>query len=480
MNFSETDVTIVGAGPAGLMCAYLGQLCGLRTRIFDRSTEPLQTGRADALNARSLQLLEVVDLLKHLLPKGKVCKTSSVWGQGRFISRESSWWDNLQGCRHKYFLMLGQAHVEQLLDLKLAEMGSPVERKREVLGVRVTHDLCQATLDNGEIVQSKYLIGADGAHSLVRTMLNVSFNTVRPQINWVVIDGIIETDFIKVPEIIIFQSETADVAWIPREGLLDRFYVRMDSKDDDLNQVIAKINRAMSPHTLRFKEIIWHSSFSVKEAVAEQFSIQDRLFLVGDAAHVHSVNGGQGLNTGVGDAFNLMWKLSAVVKRGVDPQVLKTYESERKPIAESVLASSGELVRSTKTSQTGTHAKDYVSIVKKRAGNITGMGLRYGDHGLSGCRLYDFQIKHGDDSSWIYSHLEYTQVSLLIFGEREVEVTLPSFVKVLQIFPTERSSRVWAENAPYRDQAILVRPDATIEQVWRLEDVSFIGSQLRI
>ena len=91
---------------------------------------------------------------------------------------------------------------------------------------------------------------------------------------------------------------TSDVAWIPREGEIDRFYVRMDTKDFTIDEAIAKINRAMQPHTLAFKEIVWFSQFAVKESVAENFFVHDRVFLVGDACHVHSVNGGQGLNTG--------------------------------------------------------------------------------------------------------------------------------------------------------------------------------------
>ena len=114
----ETDIVIVGAGPVGLMCGYLGQLCGLRTIVLDQSAEPLQVGRADALNARTLQLLEIVDLFKELYPLGKTCNTSSIWANGHFVSRQSTWWDDLEGCLHKHFLMLGQSFVENLLQLK--------------------------------------------------------------------------------------------------------------------------------------------------------------------------------------------------------------------------------------------------------------------------------------------------------------------------------------------------------------------------
>ncbi|MFL5812965.1 MAG: FAD-dependent monooxygenase, partial [Bdellovibrionia bacterium] len=230
-NSPEVDVVIVGAGPVGLMCSYLGQLCGLRTVVVDQSDGPIEAGRADALNARTLQLLELAGLFDELYPLGKACNTSSVWADGKFISRQSSWWDELEGCFHKHFLMLGQSHVEKLLDSKLQKTGSAVRRSTTVENVEVVEEGCLTTLSNGDRIQSSYVIGADGSRSFVRDHFKIPFEIVRPQIVWAVIDGIIETDFPKVPEIIVFQAETSDVAWIPREGTIDRFYVRMDTRE---------------------------------------------------------------------------------------------------------------------------------------------------------------------------------------------------------------------------------------------------------
>src|SRR5580693_1676751 len=98
----------------------------------------------------------------------------------------------------------------------------------------------------------------------------------------------------------------------------------MDLNDFTVEQAIARINRAMQPHTLRFEAIVWLSQFCEKQSVAEQFAIDDRLFLAGDACHIHSVNGGMGLNTGLADAFNLMWKLTMVIKFGASKELLKS------------------------------------------------------------------------------------------------------------------------------------------------------------
>jgi 2-polyprenyl-6-methoxyphenol hydroxylase-like FAD-dependent oxidoreductase len=462
MKTPETDIVIVGAGPVGLMCAYLGQLCGLRTVVLDKSAEPLQVGRADALNARTLQLLELAGLFDDLYPLGKKCNTSSVWANGNFVSRQSTWWDSLEGCFHKHFLMLGQAFVEQGLDAKLKVVGAPVRRCTPVVNVELASDGCLTTLENGETISSRFVIGADGSRSRVRELFKVPFEITRPQIVWAVIDGVIETTFPKVPEIIVFQAETSDVAWIPREGNIDRFYVRMDTREFTVDEAIAKINRAMAPHRLRFKEIVWFSQFSVKESVAESFAVQNRVFLVGDAAHIHSVNGGMGLNTGLGDAFNLMWKMNLVLKGEAPTTLLQTYEQERKPVAMSVIETSGALVRSTKYSEEGTHAEDYVKLVQRHAGNVTGMGIRYGQEAPAGTRLFDLSVHEGGETGRIYSRLDYARFTLLVFSEREVKLEIPASVNVIWIRPSGENGGIWAETSAYANQLLLVRPDSFI------------------
>lgn len=469
MSSMDVDIVIVGAGPVGLMCAYLAQLCGLKTVIADKTDRPLEVGRADALNARSLQLFEIVNLFDEIYPLGKTCNTSSVWAEGKFISRQSSWWEELEGCLHKHFLMLGQSYIEKLLDKRLNGM---VKRSTAITHIEINKNGCLTLLSNGEVVQSRYVIGADGSQSFVRNHFEIPFEIIRPQIVWAVIDGIIESDFHKVPEIIVFQAESSDVAWIPREGGIDRFYVRMDTKEFTLEEAIRKINHAMQPHALNFKKIVWFSQFSVKESVAEKFFVHDRIFLAGDACHIHSVNGGQGLNTGLADAFNLMWKLNRVINQNAPTQLLNSYENERKPVAQSVIDTSGELVRSTKYSQNGTHAQDYVKIVQKRAGNITGMGIRYSKEGDSGSRLYDFEVFKGEKKTRLYSLLDYSQFSLLLFGYNKVIPELPKHVKLIPIHLEASKDSFWTKCTQYENQAILVRPDSYIQAVAPLNKIA--------
>ncbi|ATZ11574.1 FAD-binding protein [Erwinia amylovora] len=471
MSTPKTDVVVIGAGPVGLLCAWLGRLCGLQMAIVDTTPGPLTVGRADALNARTLQLLEIVNLFDSLYPEGKPCRTSSVWTNGGFVLRQTQWWDELEGCFHKHFLMLGQTHLEHLLDDKLQGAGAAVCRNTSVIDIKVSDEGCTTILSTGKTLHSRLAIGADGAHSWVRHHFNVPFEVTRPQISWAVLDGIIYTDFPKTPEIIVFQNATAEVAWVPRERDLDRFYVRMDTKIFTIEQVIARINLAMQPYRLCFRKIVWFSQFSVKESVAEHFAISDKIYLAGDACHVHSVNGGLGLNTGLADAFNLMWKINMVLRHGASWPLLRLYQQERKPVASGVVKTSAELVRATKYSNEGTHAADYLKIVESRAGYVTGMGIHYGEHELHGKRLSDFIVTcdGGQTSTRIYTLLDYRFFTLLVFGDSKVTLNMPSFVKVMHIDE---------EMSPYRQLIMLVRPDSYIAVSSSLSDITPIAAYL--
>ena len=161
-----------------------------------------------------------------------------------------------------------------------------------------------------------------------------------------------------------------------------------------------------------------------------------------------------------------------VEHHGADPTLLDSYENERRPVALSVIDSSGELVRATKYSDQGTHATDYVKIVERRAGNITGMGIRYGGEGLEGSRLHDFEYQTEGRTTRAYSNLDYTKFTLFLFGETEQEIEVPDFVRVVKIE---------SENAPseYQGKAVLTRPDAYIQAVAPLQNTEELTKKLQ-
>ena len=441
----SVDVGIIGAGPVGLFCAYLASLLGLRVFICDAKSGPNTVGRADALNARTLQILAHLQLIKEpalskcdLLSIGKKCNTSSVFRDGEFVKRESKWWSLLEDkVKHPHFLMIGQAYLEALLLRKLHELGVEVHWNTRLACLDDENDNVNLSViydgsSEPKHINVSYAIGADGAHSLTRELLGISMTREKPGITWVVLDVVMETDFPKCPEIIVFQDGTADVAWIPREDPIDRFYIRMDNGIADYEKAVCRVRKVMQPYNVKFNEFVWKSFFHVAEGVAENFQ-KGRVFLAGDACHCHSVNGGQGLNTGLSDGFNLIWKIHSVLKLNASQKILETYESERKSVAEGVIESSGALVRATKFANEAQHAHDYVKLVERHASFITGMGVGYGAELVP---ALDFKVvdEHGE-TGWLLERLKFNGRSqILVFGE---SVPAISEENVYRILPAE-------------------------------------------
>ncbi|KAI9737019.1 MAG: hypothetical protein M1834_000608 [Cirrosporium novae-zelandiae] len=210
----EVDLTIIGGGPTGLLSAVLARQLGLSVYIIDAKDGPLKVGRADALNARTQQYLEVTGILNHLLLGGLKCNTSSTFKEGKFASQQSHWWTSLPNTHHKNFLMIGQSVVESAL---LSQLDIPVDYETQATSVTESSSGTVVQTTRGLTIKSKYTIAADGAHSSVRTSLGIPFTGSKPEMIWAVLDTFIETDFPICPEIITFQKHgQSRVSWIPR------------------------------------------------------------------------------------------------------------------------------------------------------------------------------------------------------------------------------------------------------------------------
>ncbi|GJD04482.1 FAD monooxygenase [Colletotrichum higginsianum] len=335
----------------------------------DSKQGPLELGRADALNARTQQSLEVVGILDDLIQQGITCNTSSTFADGDFKSRQSHWWTGLEHCFRKNFLMIGQPVVEKVLSERLS---TPIGYGETVSAIAEDADGVVVSTSKGRTIRSRYAVGADGARSTVRNALGISFTGTKPEMVWAVLDTFLDTTFPVCSEIITFQlNGQSRVSWIPRERGMARFYVLLDG---DITQAKAEasIREHMAPHRVDFVKTEWFSTFD--GAHRGTFVSRDgggRIVLAGDAAHVHSVNGGQGLNTGIADAFALAWRLAGVLTNdGLSPdaadRLIRSYDVERRTVAQGVIDVAAALVRDTiKT------AKEYVSTIEKNAGYIT-------------------------------------------------------------------------------------------------------------
>ncbi|KAI1455481.1 FAD binding domain-containing protein [Annulohypoxylon moriforme] len=431
----QVDLSIIGGGPTGLLTGLLASRLGLSVRIIDAKPGPLEVGRADALNARTQQYLEVVGILDELLPLGIKCNTSSTFSEGDFKSRQSHWWTSLEHCFRPNFLMVGQSVVEQVLKDNL---DVPVHYEEKVISISETEGGVTLRTNRGRKVLSKYAIAADGARSTVRQVLNISFTGTKPEMVWAVLDTFIDTDFPVCSEIITFQLRgQSRISWIPRERGMARFYVLLEG---EITQKKAEdsIREHMAPHRIDFVRTEWFSTFEVKERIASTFISKQgsgRIILAGDAAHVHSVNGGQGLNTGISDAFALSWRVVAAVKdEGLTPgaatKLIRSYDTERRAVAQEVIDVAATLVRDTVHT-----AKQYVSTIEKNAGYITGMGVSYdgvgseliveSERGIwkAGKRCPDIWLTPigSNSATRLYSVISYGKYLVFFLGESDVQ-----------------------------------------------------------
>ncbi|PYH85784.1 monooxygenase [Aspergillus uvarum CBS 121591] len=426
----QTDLVIVGGGPTGLLSAVLARSLGLSVHILDAKETSLDLGRADALNARTQQYLEVSRTLPLLEPFGLTCNTSSTFEAGRFTSQQSHWWTSLKHTHRPNFLMIGQACVEEAL---LHQLDIPVAYKTRATSIAEVDAGVVVTTEQGRTIVSKYAIAADGARSFVRRALNIPFTGTKPEMVWAVLDTFIETDFPVCPEIITFQKDgQSRVSWIPRERGMSRFYILLDGKITQ-EKAEASIREHMAPHKIEFKRTEWFSTFEIKERVASTFISKDghgRILLAGDAAHVHAVNGGQGLNTGIADAFNLIWRVAFAVKGLGGSKLLASYDKERRATATGVIDVAAKLVRMTVKT-----ALEYVDIIEKNAAYITGMGVVYppstplvktSSHAdfVAGCRCPDL---------WVTS-LPPTRLFATAVENPEVAKWEPSKARLYEIF----------------------------------------------
>ncbi|KAJ4004597.1 hypothetical protein NW752_011694 [Fusarium irregulare] len=437
----QVDVTVIGGGPTGLFVALLLQQLNVSVRVLDEKPSTLELGRADALNARTQQYFEVAGILDELLPHGLKCNTSSTFKEGDFKSRQNAWWVGIEHALHKNFLMIGQPEVERVMRQRL---GDKVSYSEHVTNIAEDEEFVEVTTSSGRTVRSKYVVGADGARSFVRKSLNISFTGTKPEMTWAVLDTFLDTDFPICPEIITFELDgESRVAWIPRERGMSRFYVLLKG---EVTQELAEesIKKHLAPYRVEFTKTEWFSTFTVKERIAGNFISKDglgRVILAGDAAHVHSVNGGQGLNTGVSDAFALAWRLSSLVTPSgltarAKQDILSSYDIERRGTAAQVIGVAAALVRDTVHT-----AKKYVSTIERNAGYITGMGVNYNEfvtplvQGVEqgiwkpGYRCPDVTLNtDAGEVTRLYANVSYGHFIVLSVGKRMPADLVPSVV----------------------------------------------------
>jgi 4,5-epoxidase len=340
------EVLIVGAGPTGLTLACALRLHGIAVRVVDKAGTPATTSRANFLHARGVEVLDRIGALGDLPDRSISAMTITVNAGGRPMSTVRFGDVGLGTARPA--LLVSQATIEGELRRRFAELGGTIEWGTTVVAVTPDADGVTAKLDGGQAMRASWLVGCDGAHSTVRKQVGVAFPGAPVSDDWLLAD--VHAEGMPV--------RSGSHGWLHRDGLVGALPMRevIGSTDDDLwrimiyapgasgddldeQAILERIGTIFTERTgLRatISDATWTSVFRIHRRLVDDYRA-GRVLLAGDAAHIHSPMGGQGMLTGIGDGENLAFKLALVIAGRASEFLLDTYEAERRPLAAQVL-----------------------------------------------------------------------------------------------------------------------------------------------
>ncbi len=379
----EVDVLIVGCGPAGLtLAAQLSAFPEIETRIVEQKPGRLLLGQADGIAVRTLEMFEAFGFADRVLKEAHWVNETTFWSPDErrpdTMVRTGRIQDTEDGLSEFPHVLLNQARVHDfLLDVI---SGSPSRLEPDyscrVVGLEVTEaDDYPVTVTmeradperDGEVtrVKARWVVGCDGAHSAVRTLMGSTLHGDSANRAWGVMDILAVTDF---PDIrlksTVHSNNEGSLLVIPREGgYLVRIYVELDelregervtARNITSDDLIAAAQRILHPYSLEVHELVWWSVYEIGQRLCDKFDDVPegeaderipRVFIAGDACHTHSPKAGQGMNVSMRDTFNLGWKLASVLRGQASPQLLHTYSAERHAVAKELIDFDREFAR---------------------------------------------------------------------------------------------------------------------------------------
>lgn len=344
---ANPPLLIVGAGPTGLTLAIMLRLYGIPIRIIDRNPHPSTVSKALGVWSASLEALDAMGVIAPFEADGVRLK-SLIVGDGARQLAALAVGDGIDS-PYPYPLLLAQSRTEEILGARLEELGASVERGVELVGFSqeaggVTARLTHAD-GRAETMATPYLVGCDGARSAVRQGLEIAFEGyTEPQV-YLLGDVKIDGGDLDRRSLYVWWGESGTVALFPFEPDIWRVVVARPDATDHSDPTLAELQGHMDrdgPPGTRLRDPSWLSAFRINERLAKTYRT-GRVFIAGDAAHIHSPAGGQGMNTGIQDAFNLGWKLAHALKGMGDAELLlSSYEPERRPIAHDVVKNAAQ------------------------------------------------------------------------------------------------------------------------------------------
>jgi 2-polyprenyl-6-methoxyphenol hydroxylase-like FAD-dependent oxidoreductase len=496
----DTDVLVVGAGPTGLMLANQLVRRGIRTLIIDRHAGPSLETRALGVQARTLEIYSQLGIVNRALELGKRGTGGNIWADGQRRARVALSDAGDKVTPYPFLLVLGQDDNERILGDNLRKLGTSVEWNTELVGLTEQADAVTAVVKSADGSQRKILAawvgGCDGARSLVRESCGITFAGAPYEHVFFVADT--ELTGSMVPdEVNVYLFRDGFHLLFPMRGqdhwrLVGILPPTLRNKPDlKFEEVIPSLHNDASEN-LQITACNWFSTYRIHHRSAVRFRDR-RCFLLGDAAHIHSPVGAQGMNTGLQDAYNLAWKLALAVKKQANAALLDSYQEERRPVAQALLNGTDRafrlvvsdgwiagLLRTKILSRVAAFAVNRRSVQRMAFRTVSQTGIQYRKSTLSKS-LVDFPDtapQAGDRFPWLqlklaangpvedlFEKLSDLQFNLVLFGQSPLPGSTPELGEVLRTYVIPRDSandEVLAGARIPQPSFFLIRPDGYI------------------
>lgn len=508
-------VLIVGAGPTGLTMACILARYGINFRIIDKKPERTLASNATWIQSRTIELLDQMGLLDRFKSIGHPCDAINLFSDGKHLAKLSL--KDINSI-YPFILMLPQSETEKILEENLKELNHTVERSTELIDVQCNSDIVTSTLKSSdghtETVTSHWLIACDGANSMVRQKCGIYFPGEDLKEQFMVADATIDFSHLPKNEIqFFFDTGTVLVAFPLGENRyrlaanLHLDYPRQNFYEKEVIELVQE--RAHGNYYVT--DVAWVSPFWIHGKVAEHMQ-KGPILLVGDAAHIHSPAGGQGMNTGMQDAYNLAWKLALVIKEKAKSSLLESYQIERYPVVKDIVDQSEYFTKLALFDENFlSKLKTFSQELPKEFGNqLTQLDIQYKKSPIINYQNKSDLLQPGQRApdltigkSTLYQYFNVTQHNILLFTgrnptnesiekinhlQKSLENQYPELIKFYIVSNNQISGNNivdtdWAIHAGYqitKPAIFIIRPDTYISFYSEDLNIESIEKSLRM